>query len=202
MMVDTTKRRKFTDYAQHVLLYGTDELNVTHPISVDSSSHCIIAIDHAHHEVHSGNAFRYTDALALASGVSQDYLLTVPNTTKWPHLTFAVDGTAVTTIEVFRATDKTGTTLQTTFNADENNTTITAGMTVHKGTSGGTIDGTSIFKYSSGTASGSANIDYISAYFSERILRQNTKYLMRVISGTNGNLVNVRLEWYEHTAEA
>lgn len=33
----------------------------------------------------------------------------------------------------------------------------------------------------------------------EIILKQNTKYILRVTSGTNGNLTNLYLSWYEHT---
>lgn len=201
MVTKTTGLRKFTDDAQHVLLYATDGDGQVHSLAMDASSHGIIVIDHAHHEIHSGDAFRYIDAITLGSGATQDYLLTVPNTTKWPHFTFSVDGTAVTTVEVFRATDKVGTTLQTTFNADENNLTITAGLLIHKGVSGGTTDGTSIYKYSSGTATGASKSEGVAAYSSERILRQNTKYLFRITSGTVGNLINFHAEWYEHTFE-
>jgi hypothetical protein len=200
-MVDIvqTGRRTFTAKAQHVLLYGTLGSGAVRGVSMDESSHGLVIIDHVHHEIHAGDAYRYNDPITLASAATQDYLLTVADTAKNPHFTFSVDGTAITTIEVFESSDRTGTTLQTTFNADRNSAN-TAGMTIHKGTSGGTTDGTSIFEYSSGTASGSSKLDGVAAYDSERILKRNTKYIIRVTSGTNGNLVNTRMEWYEHTS--
>ena len=199
--VVTTEKHRFSDNAMHILLLASKESGETAQVMMDNASHGMIAISHEHHEIHAGDAFRYNDSLTLASGVSQDYLLTVANTTKWPHFTFSADGTAVTTTEVFRATDKTGTTLQSTFNANENSATV-AGLTIHKGTSGGTTDGVSIFKYSSGTATGMSTFTGVEVFSGERILRQNTKYIIRITSGTNGNLVNLRADWYEHTSEA
>jgi hypothetical protein len=189
-----------TDHASHVLLHANNA-GVPATLNIDNASHGLICIDHAHHEIHDGNAFRYNDPITLASAATQDYLLTVADTTKWPHYTFSVDGTAITTVEVFEGSDRTGTTLQSVFNANRNSAT-TAGMTIHKGTSGGTTDGDSIFKYSSGTSSGSTKMEGVAAYDGERMLKQNTKYIIRITSGTNGNLINLRSEWYEHTSIA
>ena len=190
---------KTTVGAPRVYMHGTNRWGDPTPILVDTATHSLVSIPYEHHEVHAGSAFRYADSITLAAAAAQDYVLTVPNTTKWPHFQFSVDGTAITTVEVFRATDRTGTTLQSTFNANENSTT-TAGLTIHKGSSGGTTDGTSIYKYSSGTSSGASKMDGIAAYSSERVLKQNTKYILRITSGTNGNLCNIHCEWYEHTS--
>jgi len=199
MGIIQTALKKFTDKAQHVLLFGAREAGTPANARIDDVTECIMIVDHSHHEVHDGDGYRYTDPVTLASGASQDYLLTVANTTKWPHFTFSADGTAITTVEVFSATDRTGTTLQSIFNANENSTN-TAGLTIHKGATGGTTDGVSIFRYSSGTATGSAKMESAALYSSERILKQNTKYIIRITSGTNGNLCNLRAEWYEHTS--
>jgi len=32
----------------------------------------------------------------------------------------------------------------------------------------------------------------------EKVLKQGTKYLIRITSGTASNLTNVQLDWYEH----
>lgn len=197
-MVDTARHR-LTDKAQHVLLHGQNDALAVLSLLIDNTSHGLVLVPHEHHEVHEGAAFRYNDAITLGAAATQDYLLTVANTPSWPHFQFSVDGTAITTIEVFRGTDKNGTTLQATFNANENSAN-TAGMTIHKSTSGGTTDGTLIFRYSSGTATGGAKSSGIDTYSAERILKQNTKYIIRITSGTAGNLCNIRCEWYEHTS--
>lgn len=188
---------KATINATRVLLHGLLRSGDPSPVQMDNTSHGLIAVTHEHNKLHEGDAFRYTDSVTLAAAGVQDYLLTVADNTKWPHFQFTVDGTAVTTVQVYRGTDKTGTTLQSTFNADENSTTV-AGLTVHKGVSGGTTDGTLIYTYSSGTSSGAAKSSGIGAAAEERILKQNTKYIIRVTSGTNGNLTNMHMEWYEH----
>ena len=165
----------------------------------DDFTNAVHIIDHAHHEIHEGNHFCYTDSVTLGSSQSQDYLLTVANSTKWPHLLFDIDGLAVTSFFLYEATDKTGTTAQTIYNNDRNSDTI-AGMTIHKGTSGGSTDGTLIYKYSGGAATGaSSRIPSQSRNDNERILKQATKYILRITSGTTGNLTNVRICWYEHT---
>jgi hypothetical protein len=162
---------------------------------VDNYSGEIVHMEHDHHEIHDGTTFRYADAVTLGSGASQDYLITTPNTTKWTHFTFEADGTAVTTFTLFEASDKTGTTPQSVWNANRNSTT-TASTTVHKGTSGGTTDGTALMVYSSGAAGAARNASSVS-HDTEIMLKQNTKYIFRVTSGTAGNLCNVFLNWYE-----
>lgn len=198
-----TTLRWFTDGAQHVYLHGVNHLGTLTALRTDTATGALVGIEIEHNKVHAGSSFRYTDSVTLASGSTQDYVLTVPNTTKWPHFTFAADGTAATTFQVYRATDRAGTTLQNIFNANENST-LTAGMTIHKGSSGGTTDGTLIFTYSGGLAAGGggggASIEGASTYASERILKQNTKYIIRITSGTADNKCNFRAEWYEHTS--
>jgi len=164
---------------------------------IDDITAEIIQIPHEHFEIHEGDTFRYADSLTLDAAASQDYLITTPNTTKWAHFTFSADGTAVTTITLFEASDKTGTTAQTVWNANRNSTN-TATATVHKGTSGGTTDGTALIIYSSGTATNQSRSLSQSKHDSEIILKQNTKYILRIVSGTAGNLCNVFMDWYEH----
>jgi len=164
---------------------------------VDELSLGLIHIDFPHHELHEGNHFFYTDSIALDNGVTQDYLLTVPNTNKHVHLIMHHDGSAVTQFLFYEGTDKNGTTLQTTFN-NNRNSSKTPGMTIHKGTNGGTIDGVLIHQYKSGDATGQSSSNPSERRDdSEMILKAGTKYIMRVISSTNGNLTNTGFYWYE-----
>jgi len=163
---------------------------------MDRTSHELGIIHHQHRMVHSGVTFRYSDAVTLGSGTSQDYLITTPNSTMWSHFNFEVDGTAVTTLNIYEGSDKTGTTLQTLWNANRNSAT-TATTTVHKGTSGGTTDGTLMVNYSSGTATNQSRSPASLESSEEWVLKQNTKYILRITSGTAGNLCNVYLSWYE-----
>ena len=127
------------------------------PLPIDAVSLDVAVIDEIHAEVHEAHTYYYSDALTIGSGSAQDYLITTPNTARWDHFTFEVDGTGITTITVFESADRSGVTAQTIINADRNSANV-AGTTVYKGTSGGTTDGTVIFTYSSGTAGNLCNI--------------------------------------------
>jgi len=140
----------------------------------------------------------YTDSVELDSAATQDYLITTPNTAKWGHMIFYLDGSAITQWQFYEGSDKNGTTAQTIGNSNRNSLT-TATITIHKGTSGGTTDGTLAYQYKGGSSAGAARTGTDSGNNEELILKQNTKYILRVTSGTNDNLTNVRLEWYEHT---
>jgi len=165
---------------------------------IDLITHTLQTIEYEHHEIHSGSHFFYTDSVELASGNTQDYMITTPNTTKWSHMTFQATGSAITQVQIFEGSDKTGTTSQTIFNNDRNSAT-TSTLTIHKGTSGGSTDGTQIYTIKSGSSAGNSRSPAISERNSEIILKQNTKYIIRITSGTNANLTNLQLEWYEHT---
>jgi len=165
---------------------------------MDSSTRTFQIIDYAHHEIHAGSHFMYTDAVELASAATQDYLITTPDTTKWAHILFDMDGSAITQWQLYEGSDKDGTTLQTVGNSNRNSLTA-ATTTIHKGTSGGTTDGVLMHVYKGGSASAQSKGPATSRNDEEIILKQDTKYILRVTSGTNANLTNLRIEFYEHT---
>lgn len=165
---------------------------------IDASTHSLQVVDYSHHERHGGSAFFYMDSVELGSGGVQDYLITTPNTTKWGHLTFQGSGSAITQIDLYEGADRTGTTPQTVFNANRNSATA-ADLTVHKGQSGGSTDGTRIWTRKSGSSSSQSRTGNEAKHEQEIILKQNTKYLLRITSSTASNLTNLMLDWYEHT---
>jgi hypothetical protein len=171
------------------------------PVDVvkDTFSQAVPIISAEHRYLHMGEVFRYYDAATLASGSSQDYLFTTPDTTLSIHLLLHIDGSAITSFSLFEDSDKTGTTLQTIVNANRNSTN-TSTMTIHKGVSGGTTDGTHLVYYASGSAGGNSKSPAIFDYVSEWVLKRNSKYIIRITSGTNGNLCNLVTEWYEHVS--
>lgn len=176
------------------------------PVNVPKEvfSQAVPVISSSHRYIHDGEVFRYHDSVTLGSGSSQDYLFTTPDSFPYAHLIFQMDGTAVTSFYLYEATDKTGTTLQTIFNANRNSANSSV-MTLHKGISGGTTDGTMLVNYSAGTSSGgggggSSKTPAAFNYDAEWILKRNTKYIFRATSGTAGNLCNIVLEWYEHAS--
>ena len=168
------------------------------PVRLDRSTDVFPNLDYEHHEIHEGDHFFYTDSVALASAATQVYLLTTPNTAKWIHLTFMATGSLITQVDLYEGADRTGTTGQTLLNSNRNSSTAT-GLTVHKGISAGSTDGTLIWTMKSGNATGQSRTGMTANRNNEIILKQNTKYLLRITSGTDANLTNLQLQWYEHT---
>lgn len=160
---------------------------------IDGVTGTLQAIEFEHHEIHDGDHFFYSDCIALASSATQDYMLTVPNDNVRKHFTFGVTGSGSITIAFFEGTDKTGTTAQTIYNNDRDSTT-TPGLTVHKGTSGGSTDGTDIHPDCGGANKQTGVIERQK----EIILKTNTKYIMRITSGSANNNIATHFDWYEH----
>jgi hypothetical protein len=168
------------------------------PARLDKATNTLQTIEYEHHEIHAGSHFFYTDSVTLASSGTQVYLLTTPDTTKWSHLVFMATGSAITKVDLYEGANRTGTTEQTLLNSDRNSLTA-ATLIVHKDISGGTTDGALIWTMQSGTATAQSRSGLTANRESEIILKQNTKYLLRITSSTASNLTNLQLEWYEHT---
>lgn len=164
----------------------------------DSTTNAIITIDEPHAQIHDGDTYRYSDSVTLNNGSSQDYLLTTP-ASPTIHFTLQADGTAITSFFMYEATDKTGTTGQTIYNANRTSANASS-MTIKKGTSGGTTDGTLIAQYASGAAQGQSKNPSNVDHSEEWLLKASTKYIFRITSGTAGNLCNVMMSWYEHVS--
>jgi hypothetical protein len=168
------------------------------PLRLDEATNTLSDISFEHHKIHDSDHYFYADMVQLNDAATQDYMITTPNTTKWGHLIFLATGSAITQIQVYEASDKNGTTLQNIYNNNRNSLN-TAGITVHKGTSGGSIDGTLIWQKKSGSATNQSREGMTASRSNEIILKQNTKYIIRITSGTDANLINIELQWYEHT---
>lgn len=178
----------------------TDAYNGTNwrEVRMDKFTRALNTIDYEHHEIHDGSHFFYTNPVALASGDTQCYLFTTPNTTKWAHLTFEATGSAITDIRLLEGGDRIGDIVATPFNSDRNSGT-TSGMLLYSSiTTEGTTDGTLIWRIKSGAAQGASSSPSIGQRGNEVILKQNTKYLFCFVSGTADNLINLQLNWYEH----
>lgn len=176
-----------------------DPDNASRKSEFDGVFQAPISIDVAHHEIHEGGVFSYCDVVSLANGATQDYMVTTPNTTKWAHFGYMIDfNDGAGSFDIYEATDRNGTTAQTIYNRNRNSES-TAGVTIHKSVSGGTTDGVRLCMRRAGsgkTLSGSIGSG------SERILKQNTKYLIRLTNNTTStNNASVEFDWYEHASE-
>lgn len=163
----------------------------------DQLTKSLITVDFSHHEIHAGKSFWYDDVVTLGSAATQDYIITVANTTVFHHFGYEIEGSLGITLELFEGTDRNGTTLQTSYNRNRNSSN-TPTLTIHKDQTGGSTDGTRILWHKSGTSISGGKVSGTSKDSTERILKNNTKYLMRITSAGASNDVAVRLNWYEH----
>jgi len=165
---------------------------------LDASTEALETVSYAHHEIHSGSHFFVSDQATGASGATREFLITTPDTTKWSHLIFEAQSTLLTTMALYEGADRNGTNLQVAYNNNRNSGT-SATTTVHEATAGGTTDGTLIWTAKWGTAAGGGKVGGAARQDSEIILLQDTKYILRLTSGANNNVISTLLEWYEHT---
>jgi hypothetical protein len=166
---------------------------------IDSLTSSLINLDHTHSEIHNGNFYSFCNYdTDLDNAGVMEFILTTPNTTKWSHFTYNFSASLQILFELFEDTTHTTNVLQESYNHNRNSLN-TAGMTIHTsnndGVDGNRIDCGSFGSPSVGIVGGSGGGSRAER---ERVLKQNTKYLIRLTSGSNDNNVNLKLSWYEH----
>lgn len=171
--------------------------NPSGALTVESTiANTVTTIDYPHHEIHDGKSFYFNEVITLGNNASQDYIITVPVSGN-AHFGYNVESTAggVRTL-MYETPDRNGTTLQTIRNRNRILNTANT-VTVHKGQTGGTTDGTLILDWSVGTTNAGGRSSGNSAEATERILKPG-KYLFRVTSKANSNDISVIFNWYEN----
>jgi len=140
-----------------------------------------------------GKDYYYHDVLEpLGASASQDYLLTTPNSDLNIHFDLiAVFGDGAGSLEVYEGGDRIGSVLQTIINRNRNSSNNTI-VTIHKGQSGGSSDGTRMYWKRTGKNGGNTKFDVggDAGAAKYRILKKNTKYIIRVTdkSATENNV--------------
>lgn len=166
---------------------------------IDNATSSLITIDYAHHEVHSGSHFFICGNSTLGSGDTLDFQITTGDTTRWVHITYSYENTQNLTMQVYEGANVTANgTAVTPINNNRNSTKVS---TISRIQTNGTVTsaGTLLYSYSSGVA-GNANSSRSGANerSNELILKQNTTYRFRFLSGGSGNIFAYCAEWYEH----
>lgn len=168
----------------NVFMYGSDPV-----------SDLPVFVDYNHHQNHEGEAFQYTYPLtSLSNGSTINFRLVVPTYAvliRAPHLWFEVDVLAQTTISLYESPTATGGNLQTTYCRNRNSSNV-PGMTVYSAPSV-SANGTLLSQHTVGDSTVGAAV----ATFDEWLLKNNTVYLISVLSSAAGNSVGLRLKWYE-----
>lgn len=202
---DDTNLDDLTGLVVNSILSGRiDALNVK-PLRMDASTHSIQIIDYAHHEVHSGS-FYYVKGQAELDGAGDtlDFLYVVPNTNKWPHAQWDIDGEAEFTLSLYEGvvTSNDGGAV-TIFNANRNSANSPgvaaySGPTLNSGALGDGGDGGNLVWEGKIGSGRNATTNRETAY--EFIAKQNTKYWFRISKEASGvHWVDYDFNWYEHT---
>jgi len=185
-------------------IYGRMDDDTVKPISLDGVSHGVVTIDFSHHELHDGDHFTYTFIDAdFDIADAKELLIVTPDTTKWAHMTFYIICGLDTNVKLYEGATHTVNAAQTAYNNNRNSSTVNT-TTINTHNNDG-ADGTLIYEtqfgLSIGVGAGSINTGGESRGDSEWILKQNTKYLLVVTSGTDNSSLAIRLAWYEHTSK-
>lgn len=174
---------------------------------LDKATLAMTTIEYDHHEIHSGSHYFMAGTVTLDSATSDftDFCVITPDTTKWAHMTFALDAVGQFSFAVYEdAVFDTDGAAATAFNNNRNSAN-TSGLEITTGASNVSIvssDGvTAIF--GPVTYGKDGNVTQVTGGVLGRgreiVLKQNTKYIFRIDSATAANAINYYAEWYEHT---
>jgi len=166
----------------------------------DEITRAIKSIDYEHHEIHDGSHYFVSGFETVANDGDIIFSITTPNTAKWIHLIFEIEGTSQTEFSIYEtASVSSGTPI--TPNNNNRNSANTSDVTMLYNP---TVDtaGTVIFAQSKGKAGTNplkADTEGLVNRSREIILKQNTTYVFEIISRDDGNIISYAGEWYEHT---
>lgn len=167
---------------------------------LDATTGAIETIDYAHHEIHSGSHFFYTDYDSdVDTGAPKYYRITTIDRANWSHLILTLYSEGAGTWELFEnpTVNNAGSTA-TVFNSNRNSSTTATLVVATDPTS--TADGTrmKVWRTGSGTTAPS-RVGTESRNDIEIILKQNEDYFLKFTPDADNAKTKIELEWYEHT---
>ncbi len=173
-------------------LFGRISDNKVVPIEVDSSTHSLTTMDIQHSALHDGCNFVVSGFETVANSATVEFVVETPDTTTWTHMTFYIQGTDTVSIEIYENTDADADgTVSTPIN-NNRNSSVSSTVVVRKDPTINS-DGDLIFSQKSGDRRRAGLL----TRNDEIILKQNTKYLFKITSFNNGNVVTYVGSWYE-----
>lgn len=170
------------------------------PAAVDSTTGALVTVTMAHHEAHEATNYICRSRTTIAKNGTFEILVVTPDTANWGHVTLGFSlSTSTSLIELFEgvttsADGAIANSRNRNRNSPDNNTVlIYTAPTVTGGAVAGNLLEDGLF------GSGKNSFGAGSRDSEEGILKQNTKYLIRV---TEQNIAavnfNYSIEWYEH----
>jgi len=162
---------------------------------IDNATNAVMTIDYSHHEIHSGSHFFHFENNLLGSGAVRDLLIITPDTARWAHFTHYHRSTGEANFALYEntVTSADGTAL---IGQNRNRNVVDASIVAisHTPTITDVGDLICVGHFGSGNNKGAE-----ARSEAEIVLKQNTKYLLRINSEVNSNDITTNLDWYEHT---
>lgn len=160
----------------------------------DSIAGTIPILTHAHHEIHEGSGFTTCKKFTHGVGDSPNVLIVTSGSEKRAHFTFQVVSDDVMQVDFYEAPDYSGGDALGSFNRDRESKETSKLTFTTDASDDGSGKGTIIWTFKAGanktvTSSESERFEFI--------LAKGKKYLLEAV-GSNGDLITVLLEWYEH----
>lgn len=173
------------------VIYSEDAI----PLFIDPSTEAMPTVEYAHHEIHEGDHYFVKGWMDLTNGQVFDFLATTPDTLKWAHMLVEFGAEAESNITIYEGTTTSADGTPVTAVNRDRNSSNTAGLVItHTPTVTGV--GTQIASYKMGSMQKSGGTVRANA---ELILKQNTKYLIRITNDTAlNNWLDYLADWYEH----
>ena len=166
-------------------------------LSIENTTWSLPTMSYPHAELHAGRHFFLADTFSLDANDTLDYCIFQTDTTRWAHMLWNVNSTKGLIIHITEAATFSGGTAVTPVNNNRNSSnasilTITSACTE-------TVAGDTIYSKQIGDATNpNSGIPGAESRDTEIIYKQNTKYIVKMKSLANSNVVSIGPEWYEH----
>ena len=173
-------------------------------IRVDKATEGLNVIVHIENAIHEGNYYYIEGYAELDTNDTLYIKLVTPDSTTWGHIIWDINATGELVTELYEGASggMTGGTAVTPINSNRNsgNTSV---MALTKGVTAPTSTGTTISSQKLGVAGtsgpwGSPGTGGADPRTREIILKQNTIYCRKFLSGSDGNVISFRASWDEH----
>lgn len=160
-------------------------------------SRYLITIDIVHSKIHQGYGFQVGDlTLAVDIALPKKYLIITPDTGDRAHMIFIVETEPGVKFEFFEDTTVTANGTALSIINYKRDSVITSVLQVFKDPTV-TADGTQIFLWQSGTTTSAGKVGGNIQHNDEFILKQNTKYQIKITPLSNNTTVFIHFDWYE-----
>ncbi len=164
-------------------------------ITLDRSTHAANTIEYEHHKIHDGRHFTLSNTTQINSGANFDLGITTGAGSRFIHAVHLANSTAAAEVIVYEHTSfnlSSGTAV-TPVNRNRNKLNTSD----HVFAEGPTVTdvGSVLFRESFGARNFAGQV----RSQNEFVLNSGLNYLFRIQSAGANNVVNGRIEWYEHT---